>query len=261
MQQSSSFLAPAWMPSSDASCKFWISAQGTAYTNGQAVTTLTDQSSSHLTVTAGGTGGGPTFTTNVINGHPGILFNGSNHFMQAASMVSTLNMAYLVAGQNVGGSFGIFLEHGPNINSNDGFQMYAGTGQSFTMRSSGSLAFANPVGSGFWWTTGNARKNTGVYINGATASNTTSWATNGPQWNTRLGTTTQFGSNITYSGTVTTTALTARTVTDTFNIMSRNAASVFANGYIFEIAVFSGGTYDLNWAQQADNFIWQKWGI
>ena len=257
----SSIDSTPWTPKSDSSCCFWISAQGTAYANNAAVTTLTDMSSSNLTVTAGGTGGGPTFKTNIVNGYPGILFNGTNHYMQAASLVTTLNMAWLVVGQNVGGSIGIFMEQGPNINSASGFQMYAGFGQSYFMSNSGTGSYANPGSSGFWFNTGASRKASGVYINTATASSTVSWAANGPQWNTRLGTGTQYGSNLTQSGTVVTTSLSARTVTATLNIMARNAASVFANGYIHEIAIFSGGTYNLAWAQQLDNFVWQKWGI
>jgi hypothetical protein len=251
-QTNSIYVNQNWTPASDSDCVLWLSAQGTSYTNGQAVTTLTDMSPAGLTISAGGTGGGPTFTTSVINGYPGIKFNGTNHYMKAASMNSYVNVAIIVAGALVGSSSGnqdgLFLEHSANAN-NGGFYLAGTTGQTFLITGTGGSPFSYIDATASWWST-TAIKGICYYTN----------ATPAYVLNSAEGV--QFATSVSLTNNQLNT-VPARTITDNFWIMSRDGSSLFNPGYIFEVAIFSSASTakTANWAKQASNFIWNKWSI
>lgn len=267
-QSNAVFSAPGWTPASESDCEVWFSAQGTAYTNGQAVTSLTDMSGKGLTITGFGTGGGPTFTTNVVNGFPAILFNGTNHYMTVGSLVTKLNNCWGVAGKAVSG-VGLLIEQSANINSNNGFLLYGSSGYSLDTKRNGVLSQSDNTGAptNWWLTTSNPSKKMMFNYDstqGSTGSSQTSF--NGStRFNSRdnAGAAAQYGIDRSIVSVDRQTAFgtpTAQTVTDTLYVMSRGGASLFQNGYLFEFVSFSSAK-NKNFFMQWENFIWEKWGI
>lgn len=257
--RSSVFIAAptAWTPASESDLAVWISAQGTAYSNGDPVTSLTDMSTHGLTVTGSG-GSKPTFTTNVIGSKPGILFNGSNNYMTIASLQTTRDICVCMVMQ-CKNSVGLIIEQPDNINNGDGIAFYGGTGYSFNSKRSGTISQSDYNGN-FGGQNADA-KLVWNYDNslGSSGSSQTSFSGN-TKFNYQTGYGTQFGTNGTVNSVDRQNSLGTQTVTATCYLMSRGGASLFTNAYLYEFFVFNSAK-DATFFDTVNNYVFNKWGI
>ena len=73
------------IPTDVANCVLWLDASQEAYAHGAAVPTWTDRSGSANNATQGTAANQPTFHTNIRNGLPGLLFDGTSDWMSLAT--------------------------------------------------------------------------------------------------------------------------------------------------------------------------------
>ncbi len=91
-----------------ASPLIWYEASAEAYSNNATATTFHDQSGNGFDLTATGT---PTFKTNIVNGQPAILFNGSTDYYTRTGVGPFGDFsAFVVVDTLAGGDYGLVCE-------------------------------------------------------------------------------------------------------------------------------------------------------
>jgi hypothetical protein len=157
---------------------------------------------------------------NGINGQTALDFDGSNDDLQAASVPLNTFITVIVCGQFTTAK-PFFFEHSADTTPSSGFYFYGSNGNSWEFCRSSSAHEA--TGSSAWF--GSSAAVASLTYNGSGA-----YRRNG-------------GSQIS-NGSVLGTARTNSSVTDNFNICSRNRASVFGDGLLGCLAVYDGAAAD-----------------
>jgi hypothetical protein len=158
--------------------------------------------------------------TNGINGMTALQFDGTNDDLQAASVPLNTFITLVVCGKFTTAK-PFFFEHSSDTTPNSGFYFYGSNGNSWEFYrgtnlhsasgSTGWFGSSNAIGSLRYDGSGNYRKDGGT----ALANNTVS------------------GSSRTNSS-----------VTDAFNICSRNRTAVFGEGLLGTLAIYDGAASD-----------------
>lgn len=270
-RRSSLILTPSWTPGSESDVKLWLKADsgvlntsGGAAANGEQLGTWTDNSPSALVVKGGGGGSAsatnPIYTTNVANGMPGLLFNGSSQFATAASLVVTPGAMCVMLIMQCKNSVGLILEQSASINSNDGFAFYGGQGFSFNFKKGGDPKTASNYNGNF----GGQNANALITFNSdrtITPSGSTQTSFSGStNINYRVANSTQYGTNGTVNNVGSQVTIATGTVTNTLYFMSRAGSSLFTNAYLYEVAIFDSSK-DQNFFKQCENYAYNRWGI
>ena len=147
----------AWVPSDLTGLVVWLDADDTAFSDNDAVNAWTNK----------GTGGNtaqsnslkrPVFKTNLLNGKPGVDFDGVNDCLQIASLaLDTYISVFVVAKLTTAKPF--FFEHSANVNTNDGFAFYGSNNTHYLVRRTGANGYIGTTG---WF--GSAAAQAGLVI-------------------------------------------------------------------------------------------------
>lgn len=222
-------------PKNFSGLKLWLDAanpsnNGARFTNGAAVSTWVDLSG--ISGNAIGAGAArPQYILAQQNGLPGMQYNGSQN-MQVASLAIGSQLTLFVVSKSSNND--LFIEQSPDINSNSGFYIYGVGSETTQIKNGGNIADAGNVSNWLGTTTNLAM----VIYDGSTIG---AWKN---------------GSLVTSNSN----AISNITITDVLNIGSRNGASLFMTGYIFEIILYSGALIAGKIAILND-YLRRKWAI
>ena len=157
---------------------------------------------------------------NGINGQTALKFDGTNDDLQAASVPLNTFITVVVCAQFTTAK-PFFFEHSANSNTNAGFYFYGSSGNSWQFNRSGASHGATGVSSWF---------GSSAAIGSLTYNGSASYRLNS---GSALANTNLQG-----------TARSNSSVTDSFNICSRNRASVFGDGLLGCLAIYDGEAAD-----------------
>ncbi len=220
----------------------WLDADDTAFANNDAVDSWSNK----------GTGGDadqtdsakrPIFKTSLLNGKPGVDFDGTNDHLQISSLaLNTYITLFVVAKLTTAKP--MFIEHGADSNNNDGFYFYGSNNSHYNVRRSGSRN--SYLGTSGWF--GSAAAQAALVVN-AIAS------TPNPMGKVYKDGTVQSDGSSTSTG-----SLSDSSVTATLNIFSRNGASVFSDGELHELIIYNAPLSDSD-REKVEGYLAHKWGL
>jgi hypothetical protein len=222
-------LSPAlWLDGNDPATMFDATSGGSPSALDAAVKRWADKSGNSNHATQGNSGKEPLRKTT------GLQFDGSNDGLQVASITLASRFSLFAVGTFTNAK-PLFIEHGPNVNTNDGFYVYGTIGNCFLIKRTTNTT---AVGAVNWM--GSARAvielnsdatNAFVAKNGTIPSTSTS-AMAAPTGN----------------------------VTDALNIACRNQSSVFGDGIMHELIIVNRITTTTE-RTQLRTFLAAKWAI
>lgn len=226
-------------PKNISGIRLWLDASnvlnGSNPSNNSAISSWTDLSGVSGNAGQATVGQRPIFRENIQNGLPAIEFDSANsHCLQVASLALGSQMTVFTVLECITANTW-FMEQSPDINSNDGFYQY-GNGLATQIKNSGvSVMTANIAG---WLGTDPVLAMTRYDGTDAIA-----WK-NGSL----------------YPGSTGSGSITNNTATNVLNIGSRNQASLFFDGYLYELIIYNGA---LSTAQIAlvNDYLRRKWAL
>jgi hypothetical protein len=219
--------------------RLWLDAanvfNGSNPANNTAISSWTDLSGVSGNATQATSGKRPVFRENIQNGLPAIEFDSANsQCLQVASLaVGSQITIFAVVKQFNATAATWFMEQSPDINSNDGFYMY-GNGSASQIKNSGSSVMTTDVAG---WL-GTATVLGMIRYDG---SQIQAW---------KNGITHAFANG----------SISNNTVTDVLNIGSRNQASLFFDGYLYEVIIYNGALSNPQ-VTLVNDYLRRKWAI
>lgn len=221
-----------FMPTQLPDLQLWLDANKIGLTNGASVDVWQDFSGKSNWATNGTVSKRPTVLS--INSRPALSFDGTDDWLAISGYKSQTFVAVFIVCHYAGTGERFFVEHGPDVNTTDGFYFYGGS---------------NPWG---------FRRNSGVHF-----ANSANWVTE----------TTPVVVAMTYDGTgyhykngtklassITGTSRANSLTTNTLNIGSRNGASLFLNAKVAEIIATTNKATDET-ISQVSRYLGTKYGI
>ena len=230
----------------DANAGLYSDAGTTICTNGTTCEQANDQSGHGRNATQATSGARPTFTTNVCNGKPGLLFNGTSTYLNSA-YTGEVGTVFVVYAQDSAQSNSYADLLGADNNDSQAFGAYyvqasrgGATGVSFFSRSASDgtavAAVTTPVVESFF-------NIFGASTNVAAKSVQGFW--HGSAWGNAVSSTVAFG--------------TIKTPTIGAGYYS-HAVTDFFKGYICEVLIYSGNLSNAEFAQ-VNAYLENKWGL
>ncbi|MEB3203000.1 MAG: hypothetical protein VKK05_09360, partial [Synechococcus sp.] len=135
-------MSPRWLHWPAASASFapndlsdlvvWLDADDTAFNNLDAVDAWTNKGSGGNTAQSDSTKR-PIFKTNLLNGKPGVDFDGTNDCLQISSLALDTFMSLFVVAKTTTAK-PLFIEHSATSNTNDGFFFYGSSNNHYNVR-------------------------------------------------------------------------------------------------------------------------------
>lgn len=113
---------------------FWLKADALSLTNGDPVTTWTDSSGNSRDFGQATAGKKPTYNTGMINGLPGVNFDGGDCLTRASVAISTFT--FIVVFQ-ASGTAGFIYEHSADSTANDGCWLFTSSNATINVRKGG----------------------------------------------------------------------------------------------------------------------------
>lgn len=229
-----------FLPKDYSGIRLWLDASnvlnGSNPSNNSAISSWTDLSGVSGNATQSTVGQRPIFRENIQNGFPAIEFDGANsQCMQVASVAVGSQFTLFVVLESISANTW-FIEQSPDINSNDGFYMYD-NGFASQIKNSGSNVMTQNIPG--WLGTDPVLgmiKYDGTFIE--------AWKN---------------GTN--YPGSTGSGTITNNTVTNVLNIGSRNQASLFFDGYLYELVLYNGVLSTAQIAYLSNNYFNPKWAL
>jgi hypothetical protein len=219
----------------------WLDADDTAFANNDQVDSWTNK----------GTGGDadqtdstkrPIFKTNLLNGKPGVDFDGTNDHLQISSLaLDTYITVFVVATTTTAKPF--FIEHSADSNNNDGFYFYGSSGSHYNLRRTLRNSYAGTSG---WF--GSAAAQAALVVNAISS-------TPNPMGKVYKNGTVQSDGTGPFSN-----SLADSSVTATLNIFSRNGASLFSDGDLHELIIYNEPLAQAD-REKVEGYLAHKWGL
>lgn len=232
-----------WTPSELSDLSVWLDADDTSFSNNDAVSTWTNKGSGNNT-TQSDSNKRPLFKTNLLNGKPGIDFDGTNDFLQISSLaLDTYISVFIVAKTTTAKPF--LVEHSANSNSADGFFFYGDTNSPYNVRRTNGN---NYRGSDDWF--GSEAAQAALVIDAISSAPN-------PMGKVYKNGTLQADGAISSAGG---NSLSDTSVTDTFNIFSRNGVLFFSDGNLHELIIYNAPLSTTN-REKVEGYLAHKWGL
>jgi len=235
-----------WTPSELSDLSVWLDANDTSFSNNDAVSTWTNKGSGNDT-TQSDSSKRPIFKTNLLNGKPGVQFDGSNDCLQITSLpLNTYISVFVVAKTETTGL--PFVEHSANTNNTDGIFIYGGTFSTGQVNRGGNKNSTDVATGSTWF--GNTPTQACWIINEIPSAGTmfTIWKDGTSQ-----------GPFSVVSGN--NTAISNSSVTETLNIGARNnGASVLTDGDWHELIIYNTALSTTD-RQKLEGYLAHKWGL
>jgi len=218
----------------------WLDADDTAFANNDAVDSWSNK----------GTGGNadqtdsakrPIFKTSLLNGKPGVDFDGTNDHLQISSLALDTYMSLFVVAKLTTAK-PMFIEHSATSNSNDGFYFYGSSGNHYNLRRTSRNAYAGTSG---WF--GSAAAQAALVIDAISTPN--------PMGKVYLNGALQSDGTAAFTD-----SLADSSVTDTLNIFSRNGASTFSDGDLHELIIYNAPLAQAD-REKVEGYLAHKWGL
>jgi hypothetical protein len=229
-----------WWDGSDATSLYTGSGHSSPVSaNGDSIQTFADKSGNGNDFVQATSGTRPTYVTGAQNGLSGVNFNGSQA-MQLASLTLGTHSIFIVFKATANG---LLFEHSPNTNSYNGLFLATTVGSTFKLQRDASPLSDGQFGTDYvanWGITGSAI--TAGWMNGGTA------ATNLLYVNNSL-VLTAAGATLT----------SCPSVTDAFNLCSRNQDSIFVTGVICELLIYTPMVSDVSAIWSYLRSKWATW--
>jgi len=218
----------------------WLDADDTAFANNDAVDSWINKGSGGDAEQSTSTKQ-PIFKTNVLNGKPGVDFDGTNDHLQISSLaLDTYITVFVVAKLTTAKP--MFIEHSATANSNDGFYFYGASGNHYNVRRTSRNSY---VGTSAWF--GSAAAQAALVIDAI--------ATPNPMGQVYLNGALQSDGSAAFSN-----SLADSSVTDTLNIFSRNGASSFSDGDLHELIIYNEPLAQAD-REKVEGYLAHKWGL
>lgn len=232
-------LPPRGVPKSIGNLRLWLDASHIAgLADGAALASWTDLSGNGSHATQSTPAAQPTFYANVLNGRPGVQFDGTADCLQAASVTFSLLTAFAVF--QISGN-GLVYEHGPGGADTNNTYLYTTTANTlFFRRNTTNDSAKNYIAN---WGSDNAAKIARHTYGGTHATHTL-------HVNGALATLTNVLAG--EPG--------ASSVTAALNIGSRNQTTAFVTGYLFELILYDAAL-DGGQCRRIERYLSTKWGI
>jgi hypothetical protein len=221
--------------------RLWLDAanvfNGSNPANNTALSSWSDLSGVSGNATQATSGKRPVFRENIQNGLPAIEFDSANsQCLQVASLaVGSQITIFVVVEQFIATAATWFMEQSPDVNTNDGFYMY-GNGLAGQIKNFGNNVMTQNIAG---WLGADAALGM-IRYDGATIE---PWL-NGTLYpaGSGTGTISNFG------------------VANVLNIGSRNQASLFFDGYLYEVIIYNGALSNLQ-VTLVNDYLRRKWAI
>lgn len=233
-----------WTPDDLSALVVWLDADDTAFSNNDAVSEWTNKGSGGNTAQSD-SAKRPVFKTNVLNGKPGVDFDGSNDCLQIASLaLDTYISVFVVAKLTTAKPF--FFEQSANANDSSGFFFYGTSSSHYVVRRGNNRNAFN--GTSGWF--GSAAAQAGLVIDTASA--------NTPMGKVYKNGTVQADGSVSSNGG---NSLSNSSVTDTLNIGARNnGASLPMDGDLHELIIYNEPLSQAN-RERVEGYLAWKWGL
>lgn len=220
----------------------WLDADDTAFNNLDAVDAWTNKGSGGNTAQSDSTKR-PIFKTNLLNGKPGVDFDGTNDCLQIASLaLNTYISVFIVAKTTTAKPF--FVEHSVNTNTDDGFFFYGTSNSPYMVRRIAGNSYKGTAG---WF--GSAAAQAAVVIDSISSAPN-------PMGKVYLNGTLQADGAVAYGS-----SLSDSSVTDTLNIGARNnGASLAMDGDLHELIIYNAPLSQAN-REKVEGYLAWKWGL
>jgi hypothetical protein len=240
--ESESVLSPGveWTPAYISDLVVWLDADDTAFSNNDAVDSWINK----------GSGGDaeqtdsakrPIFKTNLLNGKPGVDFDGTNDHLQISSLALDTYISLFVVAKTTTAK-PIFIEHSATANSNDGFYFYGASGNHYNVRRTSRNSYSGTSG---WF--GSTAAQAALVIDAI--------STPSPMGKVYLNGALQSDGSAAFSN-----SLADTSVTDTLNIFSRDGASSFSDGDLHELIIYNKPLAQAD-REKVEGYLAWKWGL
>lgn len=231
-----------WEPDDVSNLVVWLDAADTSFSNNDAVSAWTNKGSGGNTAQST-SGKRPVFKTNLLNGKPGVDFDGTDDCLTIASLaLDTYISVFIVAKTTTSKAF--LVEHSANANNNDGFYFYGDATAHYTVRRTNKNAY---VGTVSWF--GSAAAQAGLIINAISS-------VPNPMGKVYKNGTVQADGLSIYTD-----SLSDSSVTATLNIGARDNGSAAAmDGDLHELIIYNDAISTGD-REKVEGYLAHKWGL
>jgi hypothetical protein len=230
-----------WTPDQLPNLSVWLDSADLFYSDGTAVQTWKNKGTQNNATQSDSTKR-PIYKSGILNGMPGVRFDGTNDCLTIASLPLNTFMSMFVVAKTTTAK-PIFIEQSANAANNPGFYIYGDVGDSWNFRRG-------------------IQRNNASYTSGWFGSNVTQVGLISKSYTSgRAADVYKDGFLLTVGSFTQSDVLTDSSVTDTLNIFGRNnGASVPVDGDLHELIIYNQ-TIDASARLRVEGHLAWKWGL